>query len=200
MADYTQAAVDTLLTHQAITHPGTVVGTAVSVATNLFASAWVQVGRVETVTPVQITIKIQATPEGADNEDWQDLIVWRTNTTGADNETLSGVEAVGATVLNVAATAGFEAEQYIYIQDTGVVTDGEWAEVQEIVTNTSIDILDGLKNAKDGADIIYNEAERFKININCAALSRVRAVVIHEAATGPNIHVIGKLLRVTAIE
>ena len=200
MADYTQAAVDVLLAHQAITHPGTVVGTAVSVATNLFATAWVQVGRVETVVPVKITFKIQGTPEAVGNEDWQDLAKWQSNLIAADNETLSGDEAAGTTVLVVAATAGFAAEQYIYIEDTGVVADGEWGEVQEIVTNTSIDILDGLANAKDGADIIYNEAERFKIEINCGGLSRVRAVIIHEAATGPNIHVIGKLLRVTAIE
>lgn len=200
MADYTQAAVDTLLAHQAITHPDTIVGSAFSVATNLFATAWIQIGRVETTTPVEITIKIQGTPEAAGNEDWQDIIVWETNITAADNETLSGAEAPGSTSLGVAATAGFEVGQYIYIQDTGTLADSEWAEIHEVVANTSLEILDGLTNAKDNADIVYNEAERFKLQIDCSGLSRVRAVIVNEAATGPNIHVIGKLLRVTAFE
>lgn len=202
MADFTQGSVVTLLSHQAVTHPATLVGSANSVATYISATIWIQIGRVEATAPAGdgIIAKIQGNPESSGNEDWQDLVTFQSNTTAADDQLLSGAEAQGSTSLGMSDTTGFAVGDYCYVQDASVVADGEWVEVHEVVTNTSLEIFDGLANAKDSADTVYNEADRFKASIDCSGLARIRVVIRHEEATGPNIHVISKMLPVTDFE
>lgn len=99
-------------------------------------------------------------------------------------------------MLAVAATAGFLAYDVLYIQDTGTLANSEWARCQEIVANTSINLVDGLTNAKDSSDVIWNDADIWAIDVDLTALTRLRVVFQHEGAVGANCHV--KALMVTA--
>ena len=64
--------------------------------------------------------------------------------------------------------------------------DSEWAKIQRIVLNTSIDIVDGLTNAKDTADVIFNEAEIFTAQLDLSSVGRVRVLFMHEGVVGAN--------------
>ena len=107
----------------------------------------------------------------------------------ADTEAMTATEASGETVLAVAATAGFAAKDKLYIQDTTTLADSEWAYCGEIVTNTSIDLIDGLTTGKDSADVIWNDADIISFRIDCTSVERLRVAFVHEGAVGANCHV-----------
>ena len=89
----------------------------------------------------------------------------------------------------MAATAGFVANDILYIQDAGVVTDSEWGRCREIVTNTTIDLVDGLTNAKDTSDVIWNDADIFLCSLDLTSVGRVRVLFQHEGSVGANCHI-----------
>ena len=108
---------------------------------------------------------------------------------------MTATEPIGETVLAVVATAGFVATDLLYIQDTGTLADSEWARCQEIVANTSINLIDGLTTQKDSADVIWNDANVWAAQLDLTAVTRLRVVFQHEGTTGANVHV--KALMVT---
>ncbi len=104
---------------------------------------------------------------------------------------MTAIEPIGETVLAVAATAGFVALDKLYIQDTVTVVNSEWALCQEIVLNTSINLVDGLTNAKDGADIIRNDADIWTFVLDVSSSKRIRVLFIHEGTAGADCHIKG---------
>jgi len=200
MADFTQSQV-TLISHQALTHPGSIVGSAQSVASYISAVVSIWHANVETVANAEgVRYKIQGSPMSSGNEDWTDLFEWITGTTSAETETLTATEPQAETDLAVAATANFEVGDVVYVQDTGTLADSEWGEVEEVVSNVSVNLLDGLANAKDSSDVLWDQAERIAVEINCAGLSRIRVVVVHRAATGSDVHCRVETLFATDLE
>ena len=192
MAIITKTEGTVILTHQAITHPASAVGTELDVDGMLAATLVLYHGFVEAAANTNPgTFFVFTSPSAAGNEDWAVIAKFTAAAVTPDDETLSGAEAQGQTVLGVAATAGFAAEDVLYIQDTGVVADGEWNRCEQIVANVSIDIIWGLANAKDNADIIYNDAEIFVCQVDCTAVTRILVVFQHEGAAGANVHVKG---------
>lgn len=190
MADITKTEDIVMLAHQAVTHPATITGTEQDFADELAATIVCYHGFVEAAANTNPgTFYVLISPSSAGNEDWATAAEFTATTGTPDDETLSGAEAQGSTVLEVAATAGFAAGDHIYIQDTGVVADGEWSWVEQIVVNTSIDIIWGLANAKDNADIIYNDAEIFICQLDLTSVARVLVIFQHEGAAGANVHV-----------
>ena len=178
------------LAHQAVTHPATVVGSALDVSTKLamtLALFHASVEATANTNPGKFLVQISGAASG--NEDWATIAEFDATSSTADTEAMIDAEPVGETVLAVASTTGFAAGDILYIQDTGVVADGEWARCQEIVTDTSINLVDGLTNAKDSADVIWNDADIFVCQLDLTAVARVRVVFQHEGATGANCHI-----------
>ena len=179
------------IAHQAVTHPATVVGSALDVSTKLamtLALFHASVEAVANTNPGKFLIQVSGAASG--NEDWATLYEFDATISTADSEGINATEPVGETALAVdAATAGFVANDILYIQDTTVVADGEWARCREIVTNTTIDLVDGLTNEKDNADVIWNDADIFVCQLDLTSIGRVRVVFQHEGAAGVNCHI-----------
>lgn len=189
MASWSKSAQD-LLDHQAVAHPATVQGADLNVAA--IDSVWVACYHaiIEATANTNPGIfLIQGSPTAADDEDWATLFEFTVTDATPDTEAMTATEAAGETVLAVASTTGFAAGDGLYVQDTGTLADSEWARCQEIVTNTSIDLIDGLTTGKDNSDVIWNEAEVCSKLVDCRGLLRLRVVFQHEGATGANVHV-----------
>ena len=180
------------LAHQAVTHPDTVKGSALDVSTKLamtLALFHASVEAAANTNPGKFLVQVSGAASG--NEDWATILEFDATISTADTEAMTATEPVGESTLVVAATAGFAANDILYIQDASVVADGEWARCQEIVTNTSINLVDGLTNQKDSADAIWNDADVFVCQLDLTAVGRVRVVFQHEGAAGANCHVKG---------
>jgi hypothetical protein len=179
------------LAHQAVTHPATVVGSALDVSTKFamtLALFHASVEAAANTNPGKFLVQVSGAASG--NEDWAAIAEFDATISTADSEGINATEPVGETALAVdAATAGFVANDILYIQDTTVVADGEWARCREIVTNTTIDLVDGLTNAKDNADVIWNDADIWTCQLDLTAVGRVRVVFQHEGAAGANCHI-----------
>jgi len=202
MADFTQSK-STIISHQALTHPGAIEGTAADVASYLSGTVTVKIGSVETTANATgVMVWVQGSFDASGDDAWFDLATFRGSTVVPETEALNGGgEPQGETVIAVASTANLLVEDVIYIQDAGVVADGEWHKIVKVTTNTSITIDYGLAVAKDDSDFIWTEADIFTCHIqDLGGLSRVNVYVVHEAATGANIHVLAEGLFATDIE
>lgn len=178
------------LAHQVVTHPATVVGSALDVSTKLgltLALFHASVEAVANTNPGKFLVQISGAASG--NEVWVTIREYDATISTADTEAMTAIEPIGEKALAVALTAGFVANDILYIQDVGVVTDGEWGRCREIVTDTTIDLIDGLTNAKDNADIIWNDADVFTCQLDLTSVGRVRVVFQHEGAAGANCHI-----------
>ena len=178
------------LTHQAVTHPNTIVGSALDVSTKLamtLALFHASVEAAANTNPGKFLVLVSGSASG--NEDWAVAAEFDATISTADTEAMTATEPIGETVLAVTATAGFAANDILYIQDASVVVDGEWARCKKIVTNTSVDLVDGLTNGKDSSDVIWNDADIWICQLDLTAVGRVRVVFQHEGAAGVNCHI-----------
>lgn len=190
MANITKTQGTSVLTHQAVTHPDTVKGSAQAVTTALAATIVCYHASVEAVANTnsgKFLVQVAASSSG--DEDWATIAEFTTTVSTADTEAMTATEPVGETVLACASTTGFVAGDLLYIQDTTTLADSEWARCQEIVTNVSINLNDGLTVQKDSADVIWNDADVFICQLDLTAVGRVRVIFSHEGAVGANCHV-----------
>lgn len=184
-----------LLTHQAVTHPDTVKGSAVDVSTKMGATVFLFHASVEAAANTNPgTFRVEGSAAASGDEDWVTLAEVAATISTADTEAMTATEPSGETVLAVASTTGFVAGDRLYIQDTGTLADSEWARCQEIVSNTSINLIDGLTTGKDSADVIWNDADAWAIYVDLSGITRIRAVFQHEGAVGANVHVKGTMV------
>ena len=190
MADYTQSATQSLLAHQEITHPANVVGSAVDCSTWLAVQIVAWLANIETTANLtSVNIIIQGSIETSGN-DWFDIMRFSGSTTAAVDDVFGENEAIGETVIALASTTGYTVGRLVYIKDATSIATSEWGEVVKIVTNTSITLMDGLIVAKVATDdIVYSQAERFSVCVDCSGLKRIRACVLHQSATGSTIRV-----------
>lgn len=183
----------TVLTHQAAAHPITIVGGAIDCRTKRAAVVYLYHGYTEATADTNPgSFKVQVRPdsgEGAVNENWLTVAQFTAKGTTPDTEAMTATEPSGETVLAVASTTGFAVDDLLYIQDTGTLTDSEWAELRTFATNTSVTLIDGLTNGKDSADVIWNDASRFVCALDLNGIESFRVVWSHEGATGANGHV-----------
>lgn len=196
MATITKTQGVDVLTHQAVTHPATVVGSAQNVATALAATIicfHASVEETANTNPGSFLIQISGSASG--NEDWVTIVRFTPTIVAAVTEALTATEASAETVLAVVSTTGFTAADGVYIIDAGTLVDSEWGNLEQIVTNTSLDLIDGLTTGKDSSDAVWNQAEKFVAQIDLTAVGRVRVVFQHEGGTGANVHV--KALMIT---
>lgn len=178
------------LAHQAVMHPATVVGSALDVSTKLgvtLALFHASVEAIANTNPGKFLVQISGAASG--NEDWVTIHEFDATVSTADTEAMTATEPIGEKALAVALTAGFVANDILYIQDTGAIADSEWARCREIVTDTTIDLVDGLTNQKDSADVIWNDADMFTCQLDLTSVGRVRVVFQSEGATSVNCHI-----------
>ena len=181
----------TAISHQLVTHPATVVGSALDVSTKLAMTldlfhAAVQAAQANT-NPGKFLVQKSASASG--NEDWVTQFEFDATISTASDEVMDAVEGVGETALAVTLTAGFVTGDKLYIQDVTTLADSEWGLCREIVTDTSINLVDGLTNAKAINDIIWNDADTFTCYLDLTGVGRVRVLFMHEGAVGANCHV-----------
>lgn len=188
-APYKTQAVS-VLSHQAVTHPGTVKSAAIDVSTKISAMIHCFHASVEATintNPGKFLIQVSAAASG--DEDWITAYEVTATESTADDEPMTATEPAGETILAVADTTGFVAGDILYIQDTGTLINSEWNRCQRIVTNTSINLIDGLTNQKDSSDIVRNDADVTAVYINLESVGRLRVVFQHEGAIGADCHI-----------
>lgn len=182
-----------VLAHQAATHPITIKGSAIDCRTKRAAVVFLYHGYVEATADTNPGVfKVQVRPDPGDgtvNEHWITVAEFAVKGTTPDTEAMTATEPIGETVLAVASTSGFVAGDLLYVQDTGTLADSEWGECQEVVSNTSIDLVDGLTAAKDSSDVIWNDSSRFVCALDLNGIESFRVVWSHEGGTGANGHV-----------
>ena len=201
MSDITQSATQTIIAHAALTHPNMVEGTPVAVATYLSGVITIKIANVEvTANATGVMAWIQGSFETSGDDAWFDLVTFDGSATAAETEAMTATEPVGETSLACASTTNLVVGDWIYVQDAGVVADGEWCKIVKVVTNTNIVIAYGLVNQKDSSDFIWTEADVFTVYINCEGLKRINVLVVHESATGANLHVLAEGIFATDIE
>ena len=186
MADYTQSK-STTIAHAAVTHPESIEGTSVDVATFLSCMVVMWHALIEaTANTNPGKFRVFGSLDSSGNDAWFHIVDFEVTNATAATEAMTATEPIGEKVLACASTTGFTAATNIYVQDASVETDSEWHPVDKIVTNTSVDIMEGLVTQKDSADFLWSDAQHFKATLNCAHLSRVRVDFSHEGATGAN--------------
>lgn len=188
-----------VLAHQAVTHPVTVVGSAIDVSTARRVRLFLFHAYVEATADTNYgSFLVQVRPDAGNssvNEHWITVAKLDALGTTPDTEAMTATEPAGETVLAVASTTGFVAGDLLYIQDTGTLADSEWARCKTFTTNTDIKLIDGLTTQKDSSDVIWNDASEWVIDLDVTTSEAYRVVWTHEGATGANGHV--KVLGVT---
>lgn len=204
MADYTQVK-STIISHQKVTNPESIKGSAVDVRTALGGTVYMRHAYVEAVDPGGIEPEFHimgsydqtATPPA---DSWFKLHSQKATDPGAApaTEAMTATEPVTETALAVASTTGFVAGNEIYVQDTTTEADSEWHQVDKVVTNTSIDIVEGLVTQKDSADVIWGSAQTFKFPFG--SLGHINVYYSNEGASAPNTAVLVEVLVDTDLE
>lgn len=188
-----------VLSHQAATHPTTIVGSAIDCRTKVSALVFLYHAYVEATADTNPgRFLVQVRPDdgaGSVNEHWVTVFTGRAKGTTPDTEAMTATEPAGETSLAVASTTGFAVEDVLYIQDTGTLADSEWAICKTFVSNTNIQLIDGLTTQKDSADVIWNDASTWVVPLDLSDCESFRVVWQHEGATGANGHV--KALAIT---
>lgn len=202
MPDKTPSSIHEFITHQALTHPGSIEGTEYNCEGNLEGTITIKVANVETTAnATAYEVMVFGNLESSGNDDkWALLYSSPGPIVAAESEALTATEDAGDTSLAVASTANIEVGKQIYVQDVGVVADGEWHFTKRIVSNTSVDIFFGLENAKDSSDTIWTQARVFKIEFEIGGWKRLNVVVLHEAATGSDLHIHAEGIFITKFE
>ncbi len=210
MSDVTQAAY-TLAAPQLHTHNTLDVSqtqTEVDVRTFVSGQVYVYHANIEVTandTGVEYLIQGRWSTGATVNEDWITLINFQTGTTAAALAEIAGAEAAGQTSIDVDAdpTAAFTRGVEVYLEDTTVLANGEWGRCSHSVTGTphTVNLVDGLTNAKGSADNIYTQAETFSGILDLSGISYVRLLMLHTAiSTGSNIHFKAEMVAFTDFE
>ena len=176
-------------------------GTPVACATYLSGVITIRIANIEaTANATGPAVIVQGSLKTSDDDAWFDLIEFTGSTTVAEVEALTATEPVGETVIACVSTTNLVVGGWVYIADASVVADGEWHRIVSVDTNVSITIAYGLANQKDSADSIYTETDIFTAHINCEGLKRINVLVVHESATGSDMHVLAEGVFATDIE
>lgn len=179
-----------LLAHQAVTHPATVVTPPVEVIH--WAEVRIEVQHafneaVANTNPQSIIVQTSISDSGDD--DWNSEVNLATAIVTPESEVFTATEPIDEKTIAVASTAGFAPGDFIYIRDT-VPTDSEWAFIKEIVTDTSIILVDGLTKAHTlTTTTIFGSAQQWAFHINIQGIMRIRQLYQNEGADAANTHV-----------
>lgn len=209
VASQTRTTNVTLLAHSRIIHPDTVKGTELDVSSGSSLSVFMDQGYVEDVADTNPgRFVISASPKTSGDDTWITIAPFQAKGTNPDKVNLNASLSAGVTALTVDAVTGLAAHDYVYLQDTnggsptgstgalsGAEANSEWAYLRKAASTTAT-VRDGITNAKDSSDDLYNDASRFEATFDVSSYARVRVDFVHEGATGANcdVRAIGVLL------
>lgn len=131
---------------------------------------------------------VQVSGSGTGNEDWGTLCEFDATISTAGTEAMTDTEPIGETALAVTDTTDFISLDKLYIQNS-TIANSEWGLCQEIVTNTSIDLVDGLANEQNPSSIIWNDADIWACRLDLTSDTRLRVIFVHEGSVGANCHI-----------
>ena len=150
-------------------------------------------------TGTKIDVQISSNTSG--NDDWVTFWSSIVGIGTADPESLGGAESGGATLIEVASTVGLyddDETRWIFIEDN-VVATSELVYLVSHVGNTSITIQDGLANAHDASDILYDIAGTLTVELPLAA-QRVRVMYDNTYdSDGATCHTHSDIVKVTGL-
>lgn len=190
MADPTKTSDVVIIAHTAITHPSTKIGVEIDVSAVRALEIDFYHAAVEAVANTNPgTFTIYSTPYASGDEGWAPRFSFVVSNGTPEAEALTATEAIGEKVIAVASTTNFLAKSQIYLKDGSVLGDSEWAELEQIVANTSLDLLFGLTTEKTSSDTAWSNAEKFTYTVNCDSKKRVICIFSHEGATGANVDI-----------
>lgn len=176
-------------------------GATVDVSGNYSSILSIDVALSSGTTHTGTKVEVQISSNSSGDEDWTTLTSFISPTGTASSENPSGSEAIGQTVIEVASTTGFVADEtrWIFIEDVGTVADSEMLLLVSAITDTSITVQDGLTVAKDSSDVIFNIAQNYSIDIPFAA-NRVRVIYDNTFdSDGATVHTKCRISRVTGV-
>lgn len=146
-------------------------------------------------------IKVQGSSATSGDEDWHTIWEFSTKTGTANTEALSGSETGGATVIEVASTTGLyddDETRWIFIEDN-TVANSEICLLVSHVANTSVTFQDGITNAHDTSDALFDIADSLIVVIPDTT-NRVRVIYDNTFdSDGATIHTYAKISGITAI-
>lgn len=187
MAVFTQAPVADVIAHQEITHPNSVIEDTITPTSGaLWTTIHMHHGFIEAAANTNPGSFYVQTNLETTGENWTTVNQFAVTNATPVSEPMTAIEGTGEKVLAVVATAGFVADDQIYVRDVGVAADSEWHQIDKIVLNTSIDLVDGLVVGKDASDVIFSDAESFSMKLDLSGVARWRVIYKHEGAIGAN--------------
>lgn len=205
----TKTANVVLLAHSRVIHPDSVKGTELDVSGDFQLNINMFHGYVEDTADTNPGFfRIVTSNRTSGDDSWSELQRFSVKGTDPDKVNLNASLTAGTTALTVDAVTGLAVGDLIYLQDTNggspssstaalssPETLSEWALLRKAASTTAT-VLDGITNAKDSSDDLYNDASHFSVTLDVSAISRVRVDFIHEGATGANsdIMVVGERL------
>ena len=136
-----------VLAHTNVDHPTTLVGSAQDVSTKRAVTLWLYHGyREATADTNPGKFKVQTRPNdggGSINEHWKTIAEYVAKGTTPSDEALDAEEPNTEVTIALTLTASFAAEDLVYFANA-TEANAEWAEIITVVTDTSIEIMNGL--------------------------------------------------------
>lgn len=204
MADLTQSK-STIIAHQAVTNPASVKGSAVDVRASLGCKIVMRHAYIEAVDPggIEPEFHVMASDDqtaSPPSDSWYKVVSFKATDPGAApaTEAMTATEPIAETVLACSSTTGFAAGDEVYVRDTTTEADSEWHQVSRVVTNTSVDLVEGLVTQKDSSDIIWGSAQTFRVSLG--SVGHVNVYYSNEGSSAPNTAVYAEVLVDTDIE
>jgi len=205
MAVYQQTAVADAIAHQHVTHQNSVYGADIIASAGFTAGAlWAYIHMFHGFTEAASnadpgSFYVQTSLEGAGVDDaWANVAIFPATIVTPSDEALDAQEVAGTSVLAVTATAGFVANDLIYITDSSADNLSEWHQIDIIDTNVSINLVDDLDNQKEIGDTIFSDAEHFTFPLDLSGIAKWRVIFKHEGTTGANVAIRARFIEVAA--
>lgn len=176
MATPSKTVATSVLTLQQIASNSVLVSSVQSVTTKFAAQFGVHLGRDDTggALTTGVAFRIEGSMKSSGDDQWFPLAEYTSGTATPEAEALTGTEAAGATVLEVASTTNLTVGDIILIKNT-TIANSEWARIKAVVTNTSITVIDAITNAQTGSTV-YDQAELWSPVIDLLNMTRIRLV------------------------
>ena len=166
-----------VLTVQQLASNSVLVSSVQAVTTKFAAQFGVHLGRDDTggALAAGVAFRIEGSMKSTGDDQWFPLAEYTSGTTTPEAEAVSGTEAVGSTVIEVASTTNLVAGDIILFKNT-TIGNSEWGRIKSIVANTSVTVIDAITNAQTGSTI-YDQGEFWSPVVDLLNLTRIRLVV-----------------------
>jgi len=146
------------------------------------------------------SISIQSSGNTTGDEDWTEKRRFQGPIGTANSEAVSGTEAIGSTIIEVASTTGLyddDGTRLIFFENTSVA-DSEIGWLVSHEGTPSITVLDGITNAQTSSTL-FDIVQSWEVAIDFPAV-RIRVLYDNtEDVSGPTIHTYCRVARVEAL-